>query len=317
MRIVAALALCGAMLAGQARADPLTDLQAATDAFKQGDLTTAEVLLSEVIDSGKLDGEKHLLATALTRRCAVRIASGAIDAALGDCERAIDIDPSHSSAHLNLGAIYVSRMQRQEAISEFSLALQHGQLSQNDTAMAYSNRGLAYFLLENSKSASKDFNSALAIDPAYEPALTGRAWNYIALGEIDKALADAEAALLANPASPNPINARGVARLYKGQVDEALADFERYIAIAPEKPSGYYNRAFVMLMKSDWEAAIVDLDRSTDIDSYASDSLYLRGFARQKLGQQDLAQDDIDRAIALDATVEQRLKKTLTDLGLR
>lgn len=314
MKKVIALMLCGVVLAGHARADAMADLQAATDAFKQGDLATAEVLLSDVIDSGQLDGHKNLLAKALTWRCAVRVVSKQMEAAAADCEEAIDIDPSQSSAHLNLGTIHVSKMQYEAAIAEFSLALQHGKLSQNDTAMAYSNRGLVYFLRQDNQSALKDFNSALAIDPAYEPALNGRASSYIATGELDKALADAEAAQLANPAAPNPINTRGIVHMYKGQFDEAIVDFNKFIGIAPDSPSGYYNRAIVMFLKSDWNAAIVDLNRSLRMKPDSPHPLYLRGLAKRELGQGDLAQQDIDRAIAIDQTVKSAMEDLISKL---
>jgi tetratricopeptide (TPR) repeat protein len=314
MKNVIALVLCGALLASPARADLLADIQAATDAFKQGDLTTAEVLLSEAIDSGKLDDDKHLLAKVLAWRCTVRIKAEQYEAAAGDCERTIELDPSYSSAHLNLGSIHVLKMEYEAAIAEFSLALQHGKLPEKDIAMAYSNRGWAYFFQQDYQSALKDFDSALAEDPRYEAALNGRASSYVGIGELDRAMADVEAALRAYPASPQPIINRGLVRMYRGQLDDAVADFDKFIEVAPESPSGYFNRALVMFIKSDWNAAIADLDRLLLVHDDVPFALYLRGLARRKLGQGDLAQQDFDRARFIDPTAESAVENVLSKL---
>jgi tetratricopeptide (TPR) repeat protein len=313
MKKAIGLVFCVAVLPRYAQADANADAQAGLDAAQHGDMAAAESLLSRAIDSGELDGQGLL--AALARRCGVKILLGQVDSAAADCDRAIVLDSEYSIAHMNLAAIYLKQERHEEAIAENDLALQHGGLSDLETAMVYSNRGMSRLMLGRYASAISDFDLSLELNPANNVPYNGRALSYLITGELDKAFSDAEAALKIDPTAADPLNTRGLVWLNRRQYDNAVADFDRFIATSPENWSGHYNRALALFLKSDWTAAIAGLDRALHLLPDLPNALYLRGLAQQKLGQSEPGQKDIDRALAIAPQVEKVMDGLLSRFG--
>ncbi len=57
-------------------------------------------------------------------------------------------------------------------------------------AIAYSNRGLIYFVLHQNQRAIEDFDQAIRLDPDMSAAYGGRGVAYYELGQQEKALRD-------------------------------------------------------------------------------------------------------------------------------
>ena len=158
-----------------------------------------------------------------------------------------------------------------------------------DDAIAYNNRGGAYYLKEEYESAIVDFTKAIDLNPNYAEAYNNRGVAYHLKEEYESAIADYTKAIQLNPDYAIAYNNRGRAYGVKGEVDSsassklavirAIKDYNPAIGLNPELAPAYYNRGVAWLRLREWERAKSDLtivrDKGIDIitafcDDYAS-----------------------------------------------
>jgi len=147
---------------------------------------------SAVIKAGEDQGET--LAAAYANRAAAYQAQGALDRALQDYDKAIELKPKD-------GDIFDSR-------------------------------GLAYRAQGQLDRAIKDFDQAVALNPKLGPAFADRGRAYHAKGQYDRAMMDYDLALNLNPFSAEVINARGRTNFAAGRFPAAAEDFARSLGVA-------------------------------------------------------------------------------------
>ncbi|MCL6607950.1 MAG: tetratricopeptide repeat protein [Geminicoccaceae bacterium] len=126
----------------------------------------------------------------------------------------------------------------EQAVADFSRAIETGGLDSESLALAYNNRGVAL----------------------------GE------LGEFDRAIADYRRALELKPGDPKSVRnlriahtRRGLAAARMGDIDRALADLAKAIELEPSHPMAYVRRAELRLERGEVEAAIEDLEAATRI----------------------------------------------------
>lgn len=82
---------------------------------------------------------------------------GRLDKSIDDLKKAVDMKPDNPNAHNNLGLSYFENKEFDEALTEYTKAIQHSNIDKNtaldekkkaETALHYNNRGLAYLHLE-------------------------------------------------------------------------------------------------------------------------------------------------------------------------
>ena len=83
---------------------------------------------------------------------------------------AIRLDPDYAIAYRNRGAAYWKLEEYSSAISDYTSAIR----LKPDLANAYYNRGYAYNELQEYRSAISDFTSAIRLDPDYADAYKSR-----------------------------------------------------------------------------------------------------------------------------------------------
>jgi len=88
------------------------------------------------------------------------IKQGDLDAALSQCDAALNSDPKFARAYLRKGTILAQRKRFHEAIAEFEKALTF----EPEMAMAYNNLGLAYQSLGRLNEAKEAFQRAIVLD---------------------------------------------------------------------------------------------------------------------------------------------------------
>ena len=74
-------------------------------------------------------------------------------------------------------------------------------------------------------------------------AYNNRGIAYAAKADYDRAVADFESAIAIDPAFVKPLNNRGATRLKKGEYDAAIEDFDRAIGLQPAYAGAFANRA--------------------------------------------------------------------------
>ena len=143
--------------------------------------------------------------------------AGDVSAAIQDFHRALDLDPDHSIALLNLGNAFRQNKQWPEA----EQALQHALTLNPDDAESTYGLGLVYAQQND----------------------TDRAYSYL------------QKALAARPVYPEALNNLGILYLRTRRVDEAKRSFQESIRLAPEYDQSYLNLARVYSIEGDKQKA--------------------------------------------------------------
>jgi len=102
-------------------------------------------------------------------------------------------------------------------------------LGQQDLALAYSARALAYSVSGKYDLAIPDYDIALSIDPDSAVALNNRAWAYFKLGDPERGAADVDRALKLMPDSAHTFDTRAHIRQRRGDTRGAMRDYESAI----------------------------------------------------------------------------------------
>jgi tetratricopeptide (TPR) repeat protein len=110
-----------------------------------------------------------------------------------------------------------------------------------DNAVAYYNRGLTYFDMDQTDRAIADFDEALRLDPGLAAAYNGRGAVYNYEGQYDRAIADFDEALGLAPGYGWAYGNRCLAYGHKGQYDRAIGDYDEALRLYPPGAADIYD----------------------------------------------------------------------------
>jgi len=158
--------------------------------------------------------------------------------------------------------IYSDTKDYDRAIADFNQALK---LDPND-AIAYNERGLAYYHNKDYDRAIADFNQAIKLNPTFAIAYNNRGFAYYDLKDYDRAFADFNQAIKLNPSIPIVYQGRGLVYLDKKDYDRAIADFNQALKLDPKFARPYNGRGLVYLDKKDYDRAIADFNQALKLD---------------------------------------------------
>jgi len=127
------------------------------------------------------------------------------DLAIPHLERAIELMPTLSAAHYNLGTLLHKQNELERALQEYQLALQYT-ADEHEAAQIHNNLGV---LLSQ-------------------------------LSRLDEAVAELTQAIALNPHEPNSWFARGMVEREQGKLDAALQDIAHAAQIAPSAGAFYW-----------------------------------------------------------------------------
>lgn len=224
-----ATALVNAALADdQAAALGLTLL---ADAIaSQGGASEAAEPMQQALDLDSTLALAHAInANLMASQAADRHDTAAMDAALGEADKAVDSlgDEPAALQALTYNAIAVT-FQRDYELSSSADSLTESESDYQraidllpNIALFHSNLGYLYTGAERYDQARAAFQQALDLDPSYAQAQIGIGWSYYHQGETDKASAAFDAALKVDPDSADAYFAKG--RLAYDSEDYAAA----------------------------------------------------------------------------------------------
>ena len=132
--------------------------------------------------------------------------------ALGNYNKALEIEPSFTNAYINRGLLYRGNKQDDLALKDYTRALE----IEPTSATAYNNRGVLYRIKGQYELAISDYNNAIKIDPMFAGA-------YFNLGVIY--------------------------HRYQNQYNQAVHFYSKAIETNPNYPDAYDNRGHVYIMK--------------------------------------------------------------------
>ena len=115
------------------------------------------------------------------------------------------------------------------AIDHCTAAIQSGELSDQELAVAFHNRGLAYYHKKEYDRAIEDYDHAIRLGLKDSDSFYHRGLAYFEKNDYNRAIQDFDEALKLNPDSVAALQKRGWAYETKNDYDQAIRDYDRAI----------------------------------------------------------------------------------------
>jgi tetratricopeptide (TPR) repeat protein len=234
---------------------------------------------------------------AWVNRCAANRDKGfkskADDAALADCDRAIELSPTSAAAYNGRAWVYYRKIDyNARAIADNTKALQLDP-SYFD---AYVDRGKVHVSNRSYDLAIADFSKAIELKPSVAQTYNDRGYPYRARGAYDRAIADFTKAIELDAKFVFAYRNRGEVYAEKGDYDRAIADYDKALQIDSNHGPAYSYRGDALVAKGDYAAAIADYTKAISRYPFASD-YRRRAWAYFKVGRLNEALADSDKGI--------------------
>jgi tetratricopeptide (TPR) repeat protein len=180
--------------------------------------------------------------------------------ALGDTSQAQSYDDAKKCATA------VQRNDLDLAIDQCTAAIQSGDVSDQDLAAAFHNRGLAYYHKKDYDRAIEDYDQAIRLNPNNSDSFYRRGLTYFEKNDYDRAIQDLDQTLKLNPDSVAALQKRGWAYENKNDYDQAIRDYDRAIGLQSTYGPAFIRRAKAYEAKRQYEQALADYEAATQAD---------------------------------------------------
>ena len=188
-------------------------------------------------------------------------------------------------------------------IEHCTRAIDSGDLSIEDRAIAFINRGITYYKKGQYDEMITDFTQVIRLKPNDALAFNNRGEAYRLKGEYDRAISDYDRAIeldtMEGPRKAWPFNNRGNVYRKKGLYERAIADYDQAIRLDPNYALAYNNRGFAYHLKGEYDRAIQDHTAALRIKPNFVLAYNYRGNAYRKKGLYERAIADYEQAIRL------------------
>ena len=228
--------------------------------------------------------------------------SGSFEKALKDYAKAIDNNPRYGEAFSESGKIYLEKLEFDSAIDDFTNAIECKNLEPDRFAKVYHMRGNAYYAKADYDTAIGDYTSAIKYDSKYAKAYVDRAEAYFNKTEWVGAIDSFTKAIAIEPGNSGAKVRLDAANKKKDEYDAAIHKYSEAISTNPSA-SGYYSRGQVYLENNKYDEAIRDFTNAIGQSPQSIDALHAytdRGLAHYKKKEVDEAISDYAEALKLD-----------------
>ena len=175
-----------------------------------------------------------------------------------------------SRGHFKEGYQALLRRDYDKSIEHLTRAIEIGDLTRSNQALAYHYRGALYLKRERIEEAILDLDRALAINPRLATAYGDRGIAYRKQGRYELALADYGEAIRLWPEWHDWYIHRGIALTALGRHDEAIADYGTALRLRPNLVNALVGRGDAHMAKGDSESALADYRRALALDENLS-----------------------------------------------
>jgi tetratricopeptide (TPR) repeat protein len=210
----------------------------------------------------------------------------------GDHERAVElirhaleINPTHATAHLNLGNALAALQHQELALACFERALQ----LRPDYADAHMNRGNLFARTGQPDEALLNYDSALRVNPEHVDVLINRSNVLRTLGRPHEAMAGYELALQLRPNSAPGHYNRGNIMQDLQRHAEAIVCYDQAFAADPNFAEAANNRSVSLLALDRTAEALNSVETALALKPDYPFAIYNRGNALRDLGRYDEA----------------------------
>jgi tetratricopeptide (TPR) repeat protein len=254
--------------------------------------------LDVLIDEGS-NLRPDRLVTALNERATCNRRLRRYDAALADCDRALELSPNNRhSWHERILAL--DRMGRTEdALADLDELVRK---SPNDVGPIMW-RSHIYIHLKRYEDAVNDLKKLIEIYPQHRGLLAHRGEVYYWMDRYNEAIADLTK-VIEFEAEPyaRTVAHRGASYRELGRFDEAIADFDRVLEMEPEDSWAMAERGETYRLLGRFQEALSDLDRAIELTPDDHWAFARRGCTYRELGRFDDAFNDLREAIRMNPT---------------
>ena len=166
---------------------------------------------------------------------------GRLDHSIDDLKKAVEMRPEKASAHNNLGLSYFEREDFEEALNEFTKAI-----DKEKHSFHYNNRGLAFYHIGKLEEAKKDYDDAIKLNPEDPFFYFNRGNVFLNQGDYDSAHADYDRAISIQPNNPKFWHSKGLAYEGKALEDPKKGGSSEEIFNLHEKSIEMYKQALAL-----------------------------------------------------------------------
>lgn len=218
-------------------------LNSAVDLHQAGRLKEAETLYRQILQSTPNIPEIH------NNLGCLYFSQGQLQDAVQSCLAALRIRPDYAEALNNLGNAYKNLEQYQSAIDCY---LKASRLNPSSPTV-YNNMGVANKGLGEIEKAEINFREAISLKPAYAEAHQNLG-NVLQLqGRLDEAVASFHDALRLDPQSCAAYVGLGNTLLADGRINDAMHQYESALKLKPDYPEARWNQALAYLLNGELE----------------------------------------------------------------
>ena len=220
------------------------------------------------------------------------------DEAIINLTEAIHRDPQYASAYYFRGRTLNEKGLYDDAINDFSRALE--MMSKYDfwRAEIIYRRGVAWLEKNNFEKAIADFNEILLFDPFYVEGYIRRGYAWLQKGEFDKAIADYSKAIEIRPTA-QVYWYRAIGWKNKKEIDNAILDLTEVIRLSPDYNLAYYARGELWYEKEKFDKAAQDFGEFIKYQPNNAKGYQYRGISKYQLDDFDGAIADLSKAVSL------------------
>lgn len=169
------------------------------------------------------------------------------------CRRAIEVTENNYTMHNNLGNALKETGRMDEAISQYSLALQINP----DYAHAHNNLGAALAMRNSLDEAINHYLRALEINPNNAEVHNGLGAALAKKGQLNEAISYYHHALKIDPDHAKTHNNLAAALAESGQLDEAVIHFRRSVELDPEDVGAVNNLGIITARIGQLDEALI------------------------------------------------------------
>ncbi len=163
--------------------------------------------------------------------------------------------------------------------------IQSGSLTQDNLAIVFESRGIAYRAKGDNNRAIQDYDQAIRLNPNFANAFVNRGIVYESKQQYDRAIQDFDQAIRLNPNYANAFSSRCWGRAIWGQqLQAALADCNESLRLRPADSDTLRSRGFVYIRLSRFDDTIADCNTALRINPKNAYALFERGIAKLRKG---------------------------------
>jgi tetratricopeptide (TPR) repeat protein/serine/threonine protein kinase len=198
---------------------------------------------------------------------------------------ALALRPTRPQLHFMVAVILGAKGALEDAVLEYSRAIE----LDPQYGMALNNRAVAYSNLHQSDKALADRTRIIELYPKSAEAWNRRAGAYWILHQYDKALGDCNKSIELSPKSAPGWDFRGVTYWKLRDYDKAVADFSRAIELDLKYAQAWYHRGSLYNALHQSDRALADIARAIELAPKSGWAWNVRGSIYNELHQSDEA----------------------------